>query len=225
MTADSTCWTVIRAAAGGDASAREQFARRYLPVVRAYLDARWRAPFLRARVDDAVQEAFVECYRRGGVLDRVDPSRPGGFRPFLMGVLRNVARRVEERFQHERARTALGTDLDQVESDEDSLAVVVDRAWALQIVHEAGERQRAAAAGTGAQAERRVELLRLRFREGLPIREIATRWDTDAAMLHREYAKGRREFLAALEATVADHHAGSAEEIRAECERVLDVLR
>jgi len=224
MVADSTCWTVIRAAAGGDARAREQFARRYLPVVRAYLDARWRAPFLRERVDDAVQEAFLECYRRGGILERVDASRPGGFRPFLMGALRNVARRVEERIRNERARTTPRHDLDEVECDEDSLAVVVDRAWAREIVREAGERQRIAASQAGTAALRRVELLRLRFQEGLPIREIATRWDADPATVHHEYAKGRREFLSALEATVADHHAGTPEEIRAECGRVLDAM-
>src|SRR5262249_19049067 len=36
---ESTCWTVIHAAAAGAAADREQFAQRYGPVVRAYLAA------------------------------------------------------------------------------------------------------------------------------------------------------------------------------------------
>ena len=37
-----TSWTLIDHAAGGSAAAREEFCRRYLPVVRAYLSSRWR---------------------------------------------------------------------------------------------------------------------------------------------------------------------------------------
>src|SRR5262245_53587095 len=40
---EATCWTMIRDAAGGDPAARERFARVYLPVVKAYLAARWRS--------------------------------------------------------------------------------------------------------------------------------------------------------------------------------------
>lgn len=35
-----TCWTMIRAVAGGDPAARERFARIYLPLVKAHLTAR-----------------------------------------------------------------------------------------------------------------------------------------------------------------------------------------
>jgi hypothetical protein len=38
-----TCWRMIRDASGGDPAARERFARAYLPVVKAYLVARWLA--------------------------------------------------------------------------------------------------------------------------------------------------------------------------------------
>jgi hypothetical protein len=34
-TAESTCWTVIRAAAAGSAADRDELARRYLGVIRA----------------------------------------------------------------------------------------------------------------------------------------------------------------------------------------------
>jgi len=42
LTSESTCWTVIRAAAAGSSADRDELARCYLGVVRAYLAARWR---------------------------------------------------------------------------------------------------------------------------------------------------------------------------------------
>jgi len=92
---ESTCWTVIQAAAAGNAEERGRFARHYERAIRAYLGARWRGSRLLPQVDDAVQEVFVECFKCGGVLDRADQKRSGGFRPFLYGVVRNVARRLE----------------------------------------------------------------------------------------------------------------------------------
>jgi RNA polymerase sigma-70 factor (ECF subfamily) len=85
---------------------------------------------------------------------------------------------------------------------------------------EAAQRQRAAE--IGAEAIQRVELLRLRFEENLPIRAIAELWGTDAARLHHAYAKARQEFRAALMAVVAFHQPGS----RADLEReVTELLR
>jgi RNA polymerase sigma-70 factor (ECF subfamily) len=66
-----------------------------------------------------------------------------------------------------------------------------------------------------------VELLRARFHEGLPIRDIARRWGTDAAALHHEYAKARQEFKAALLEVVAFHHPGSPTEVEQECANLL----
>jgi hypothetical protein len=62
-TSESTCWTMIRAAAAGSAADREELARRYLAIVRSYLAARWRGTTLRADLDDATQAVFVECLR------------------------------------------------------------------------------------------------------------------------------------------------------------------
>lgn len=42
----------------------------YLPVVRAYLGARWRGKDISRELDDAVQEFFVECSRGDGILTR-----------------------------------------------------------------------------------------------------------------------------------------------------------
>jgi hypothetical protein len=57
---ESTCWTVIRAAAAGSPADREELARRYFGVAREYLAARWRGRALRDDLDDATQEVFVE---------------------------------------------------------------------------------------------------------------------------------------------------------------------
>src|SRR5262245_62892453 len=96
-TPESTCWTVIRAAAGGSRADREELARRYLGAVRAYLAARWRGSALRDDLDDATQEVFVECFRTGGAVEAAGAGRVPAFRAFLYGVVRNVARRFEGR--------------------------------------------------------------------------------------------------------------------------------
>ena len=94
---DETCWTMIRAAADGDATARARFSRIYREPVLGYLRARWRSPALLQELDDALQEVLLECLKDGGALERADPDRPGGFAAFLRGVVRNVARRIEGR--------------------------------------------------------------------------------------------------------------------------------
>jgi RNA polymerase sigma-70 factor (ECF subfamily) len=199
MTApDATCWTLIRDAAGGDPTARERFARAYLPVVRAYLAARWRAAS--HSVEDAAQDVFVECFRAGGLLEKADAERPGGFRAFLLGAVRNVARRHETR-----ARPANPLP-DVLPADDTGPAEAFDKAWARALLREAAHAQEEAAQRSGPAAVRRVQLLRLRFHDGLPIREIARRWGEDPARLHHEYATAREEFRAALRGVVAFHN-------------------
>jgi RNA polymerase sigma factor (sigma-70 family) len=198
---DATCWTMIRAAAVGDPAARERFARVYLPVVEAYLAARWRGA--RHDADDAAQDVFVECFRAGGLLEKANPEHNGGFRAFLLGAVRNVARRHEAR---KRLAAQLPADLP---ADDTAPAEAFDRAWARSLLKEAARVQEEQARSVGLAAERRVQLLRLRFHDGLPIRAIADRWGEDAARLHHEYAVARDEFRAALRAVVAFHHPGA----------------
>ena len=221
---ESTCWTVIQAAAAGSAAERAEFARRYDPVVRAYLAARWRSSPCRHELDDAVQEVFLECFKRGGVLDRAEPGR-GGFRPFLFGVARNVALRAERARGRREHHAGEGRDLEAVADDDPGPSEAFDRAWATALFREAGRLQEQQARGKGPDACRRVELLRLRFHDDLPIREIARRWGADAAALHHEYAKARQEFKAALLEVVAFHHPGSAAEIEQECANLLAALK
>src|SRR5262249_19134026 len=73
-----------------------------------------------------------------------------------------------------------------------------DRKWAETRVREAGELLAKQAEEKGEGAKSRVELLRLKFYEGLKILEIAERWQTDPAKLHHQYATARKEFKEAL---------------------------
>lgn len=217
-----TSWTLIHAAARGEASAREAFGRTYLPPVRAYLADRWRGTRHAADVDDAVQEVFLDFLRPRGALERADESRPGGFRAFLYGVARTVALRVEARIG--RVEPVSPSDLDARPAGEDGLSTVFEREWALSIMRSAGRLQEERARAAGPEAVRRVELLSLRFQEGTPIREIAERWRVDPAWLHHQYATAREEFHRALQEVVREHHGGGPRETEEECERLLSLL-
>ena len=219
---NSTSWRMLDDAASGSREARARFADRYQPLVRAYLAARWKQSPRIADLDDAVQDVFVECLRAGGGLERVQAGRPGGFRAFLYGLVRNVALR----FEQKRARGDAPSieDPDALAASEESLSRVFDRAWARSIMREAATRQAERAAEAGPEARRRVELLRLRFQEDLPIREIARRWDDDPTLLHREYAKARGEFRSALLHVLAEHHPGGEAELERECSELLALL-
>jgi RNA polymerase sigma-70 factor (ECF subfamily) len=217
----STCWTVIRGAAAGEERDRETFARKYEPVIRAYFGARWRHDPLLADMDDAVQETFLDCFRQDGPLSRVNPLRPGGFRAFLFGVVRNISRR----FERQRGRAALQPDsklrLDAMASDETTFSKAFDRAWAQSMMKQAADLQRERAVKEGPEAERRVEILRLRFQEDLPIRKIARLFDADPAHMHHEYAKARKEFRVALLQVVVEHQPGNRPEAERECARLI----
>jgi RNA polymerase sigma-70 factor (ECF subfamily) len=217
---DSTCWTLIRDAARGDLSARSRFACVYLPVVNAYLAARWRDRIRQSDADDAIQEVFVECFKTGGLLEKVDENRAGGFRAFILGAVRNVARRFEVQG---RVVAQLPPGLPAADTGP---AEAFDRAWARALMREAACTQQESASRTDPAALRRVELLRLRFQEGLPIRAIAKRWEENVEKLHREYAIARKEFRAALRNVVAFYHPrATSTEIDRICQELLDLLK
>jgi RNA polymerase sigma-70 factor (ECF subfamily) len=220
----STCWTVIERAADGSVAARESFARHYAPAVLAYLRARWRGSLLLQDASDAGQEVFVECFR--SALGRTDRERTRSFRAFLYGLVRNVARRWEERAARRRERQPDDSrGLEAFAADETALSAVFDRAWAVSVLDRARVRQAERARERGEDAVRRIELLKLRLEDGLPIREIARLWDRDAEKLHRQYARARDEFREALRDVVADEHAGTPAEIEGECARLIAIFR
>ena len=225
MVAADTRWSIVQAAAQGEPRATRMFAETYLGVVRAFLLQRWRGTATLPHVDDAVQEVFLDLFRTGGALARLDRSRAPSFKSFLFGVARNVAMRHEERAaqSYVRKREAPST-LSGLPAREASMSRQFDVAWARRMVAKAAERQRAWAQTAGSEAQRRVEILDLRFREGLPVRAIAERLGEPAERVHREFAKAREEFKQALRAEVALHCGGDAGAIERECQDLLAVL-
>ncbi len=225
MNPENTCWTLIEAAADGNAGERDAFARRYLGPVEAYLGARWSGNRLLQERDDAVQEVFFEFFRDGGVLKRTARGAPGGFRALLYGVARNVARRVETRRTNSKERQ-LGTvaDLDAIVGDEATLSGAFDREWAISLMRQAFETQTRHAKLEGERALKRVELLQLRFQDGLPIRKIAERWQIEAATVHEEYRRARAEFKKSLFEVVSYHHPDTPHEAEKECTHLLALL-
>jgi DNA-directed RNA polymerase specialized sigma24 family protein len=141
---------------------------------------------------------FVDCLRQGGVLQRADPVR-GDFRGFLFGVVRIVAMRLERSRGLGQARLTGAEEALQAMPAEDTAASrQFDREWArstMRLAMRVFAREADAADETRAQ---RLELLRLRFDEGLPIRDIAVRWSRDPAWVHHEFARARRDFKKAL---------------------------
>ncbi|MCE2791420.1 MAG: RNA polymerase sigma factor [Planctomycetota bacterium] len=197
MGEQQTCWTLIDAAAAGNESQRGEFVRLYQPVATSYFQSRWAASPLRSDIDDAVQDSFVECFRQDGVLERVAGERPEGFRKFFHGVLRNIALRRETKRLPEAGLIA-----DQPD-EQTRCSQAFDRAWARLILAEATRLHAEAAAREGPREVRRVELLRLRFQDSLPIRDIAMLWNEDPASVHHEYATARKEFSTALRQALA----------------------
>src|SRR5262249_9230582 len=155
----------------------------------------WRTSPCRAFVDDAIQEVLLECIKPGGALDGVERGR-GRFRSFLKGVANNVARRVERRRQRDRLRLRHDSGHDDVIDDEENLSHAFDRFWALGLIAEARRLLAERARHSGGEAARRVDLLRLRFEEGLPVRDIAALWQEDADVVHSQKARALREFKA-----------------------------
>ena len=227
MDSETTCWTIIDAAAAGNEADREVFARRYTPVIHAYLAARWRGTRSIQHLEDAIQDVFVECFSSGGPLQRAERGRPGGFHAFLYAIVRNIALRTERQHaRHAASQRANGIDFADLQADETRLSRVFDRAWATRILEEAAQRQAENATRKGAAAQQRVELLRLRFQEGLPIRDIANKWQIDVKRVHREYAKARNEFSDALRSVVAFHYdTYSRAEIDRECQGLLSIIQ
>ena len=215
---------MICRAADGSEPDRAAFGERYLPIVRAYFEARWQGTPLVGDVDDAVQELFVDCYRPGGLLAKAEPSRKSGFRSFLFGSVRYIALRFERRTERRTATHEDDVDFTQVPTNDDPPSRAFQRAWAETLVDVARKLQERRAGESGPEGEQRVVLLRLRFEQGIPIREIAKRWHVDADALHRVYARARRDFHQALRDVVAYHVPDRTERVDEECQELLRLL-
>lgn len=219
-----TRWSLVGRAADGAREARSLFGRSYLPLIHSFFEKRWRSTPLEGEIDDAVQESFVDCFRPGGALGRANASY-GEFRGFLFGVVRNVARRFESRPNRRDAGGQGPTEmLDEVADDDPGLSTLFDRVWAENLMREAGDRMRELAAAGDQAARTRVEILRLRFTEGRPVRDIATELSLDVDAAHRAYAKARTEFHACLRQVVTEHAVRTEADLDAECQRLFELL-
>ncbi len=109
--------------------------------------------------------------------------------------------------------------------DDDNASRVFDRAWAASLLEQARALQATRAAAEQDGTLTRIEILRLRFEEGLPVREIARRLRRDPAKVHYEYAKARREFRQALIDVVQEHEPMPIRDAEAECARLVLLLR
>lgn len=222
--ADFTSWSMILGAAAGRPVERDLFSRRYGAVIRAYLAARWRVSKDSPGVADATNDVFVDCFKDGGALSRVDPSFAGGFRAFLYGVVRNVALMAERRIARQRD-AAGGFAVEDLADSEASLSRVFDRAWAEAVVQEARDRM-GTRASRSPGAARRFRALAMRFEQGMPPREIAAALDEPVERIYEALREARIEFKAMLMEVMAGYHPVANEaELERHCVELLAALR
>ncbi len=219
---DSTCWSEVLLAAGGDRSMRQVFCQRYEPVIRAYLAARWRLPRDHDDVSDAAQEVFVHCLRDGGALGRVDPSAPGGLRAFLYGVTARTAAQIErQRARWGRDGGPRDFDAAGIEGNEATLSHAFDRAWATMLAREALREQRRLAAAGNDRMRLRLYCLEQRLVHGRWPRDIATHLDVTPQRASELLREGMRDYRAALLSVMAAHHPEETErELERRCEEL-----
>lgn len=215
----------MRAASAGDTIAKSTFARSYTATIRAYLGHRWRGTPHGGEIDDAVQDVFVECLKPGGALEGADPAR-GDFRALLYGVVRNVARRFEERRAQQDGRSPdTSVHLDELPARSEELSRMFDRTWAQSLLREAVLRHVRAARRGDADYRQRYRILRLRHQQGLPIRDVADRLGVDDVdRVHNAYRRARREFRTFLRDVVRRHTGASDASLDDECRRVTELL-
>ncbi len=220
-----TSWTVIQAAAEGDADARERFAALYTPALQAYFRKRWQHNPVIAEVADAVQEVFVDCFKPSGVLERADRNRDAGFRAFFYGVARTTAWGFERAHATKLDRDSQGgLDAEEMPADGDELTKVFDREWARSVVQEAAFVHRQRAETVGGRELLRVEILRLRFEGGQPIREIASQLKLTPELAHKEYSRARKSYRIVLEEVVSAHYPSDGTAVGERCREVLRLL-
>ncbi len=219
---DSTCWSVVLQAAAGDPVQREEFARRYDPVIRAYLATRWRLPRDHADVADASQEVFLQCFRDRGALERLDPDRPGGLRAFLYGVTAKTASELERkgaRWRRNTSRDPIDPELHAAAELSNSRAF--DKAWATMIAREARGLLIERAKNGTAVSRRRLYCLEQRYFNGKSPREIAPELGIDAQRVSELLYEGKLEYRAALFEIVASYFPKASErEIEDRCREI-----
>lgn len=220
---DSTSWSVVFGAAAAIPEDQEEFERRYGSLVRSYFAARWRLSIQDERIADASQEVFVRIFSPNGPLTRVDKQRPNGFRPFLRGVLRNVAGELERRSRRNRT-SPLDQDL-VPNNDEPTPSGAFDRAWAEMITDAAWQSMRQRAKGDR-WAQWRLQVLGHRYVDDMSCEQIADEIsELSVDQVYRLLAAGRNQFRRALVTVLAAHHPDLLpRQLEQKCQEVLEAL-
>jgi RNA polymerase sigma factor (sigma-70 family) len=216
---------MIVAAGAGEVAARDRFARAYGSVIRAYLCARWHVPVTHEAVDDGAQEVFIQCFKPGGALQGVDPTGPARFRTYLYAIVRHVADRIERTNGMRRTtQEPSGAGLDDLERSEATLSRVFDRAWVGMITRGAWLLM-ASRIDESAEGRDRIQILDLRFKDGLSSGEIAERLALEPGYVYQQLRNAKRDFRAALVEVVGSYHPGATkEEVEARCVELTDLL-
>ena len=224
---DSTAWAVIEAAAGGDDQAREAFAEQYAPGIRTLLGKRWSNAAHREHIDDAVQDVLVECFKHGGIIEKAEQRETNNFRVFLKTVIRHVAGRYEQRRKRTRERhRSRAFDEAEHAAQQTAASRVLDREWAREVLRAAAAEQAHRAKDISAAARLRVDILRLRFEEGKPIREIAAELELEPPYVHHQFAKAKHDFHRALLRVLRSRRPDALDtELEEECRRLIGLLR
>ena len=204
---DSTCWSVVLGAAAGETWDREAFSRIYGPVIRRYLAARWRAPVDDPEIEDATQEVFVQIFKPHGALGNLEPTRPGGFRAYLFGIVRNVALMVErsDRRRQRRVGTESAFEAEPPVADETTMSQVFDREWLEAITREAKELM-TRRWKTRCSGQDHARLLERRYADGIAPRDIATEMGCSVETVYEALRRAKEEYRTALLDVLGAHH-------------------
>lgn len=199
---------IALAAAGGDPAARAAFWAQHARQVHTWLWFRWSRTTLRGCIDDAAQEVYLECFRRGGAFTHFAPERARhGVTGFLRGIVRNVAHRFERQRTRERAHRAHLTGTPPpLHGDDDAVPAGDGTGIDHEHVVAALDRLDHDDPARGTPRSLRA-FLRLRFDDGLPVRTIAKHWQTTPDHVHELRRRACRRFRSCLLAVLREARA------------------
>lgn len=190
MAFQTTVWSEIRAARGGDRAAADALSARYRPLLLAVLTRRGVSP---SDAEDLTQEVLLRLFAQD-LLERVDPAA-GRFRDYLLAVTRRV---LSEQRRREGAAKR-GGDRARVELTEEA-AWISDEAfadcWRRDLLQRALDRLRAE------QPERHA-VVELRLVQGLDYDEVAARLDKPVEHVRVDLHRARKRLVRLIEEDIA----------------------
>ena len=205
----STSWTLVFGAASGNRTDRERFTERYVPVICAYLAARWKRNSRSEEVLGTAHEVLIQCFKQGNTLGTLDRTCARSFRSFLLGITRHVAAAAERaRIRHEGKRD-VDVDPRSLEQREATLSQVFDRAFSQMIARAARSLMAQRAQENTVHAER-YRILSLRFLKGMKPRDIASSLDFPIGHVYERLREAKEDYRKALYDIVREHHAPSS---------------